>query len=154
MITLEVSVAGGKKESVKLGKFKASMVPNLIRGIDRATERLERQVKQQLGKGGTFRQTKGQPWLPNPGQELRIGHGTLRSSWKQKKAKRVSGGVEGHVLSSGPGSVYSAIHEFGGQAGRGHSVHIPARPYVAPAVEKERDAMVKDIMREVLKPLR
>ncbi len=31
---------------------------------------------------------------------------------------------------------YAAIHEFGGNAGRGRRVHIPARPYLRPAAEE------------------
>lgn len=30
----------------------------------------------------------------------------------------------------GASAAYAAIHQFGGQAGRGHSVTIPARPYL------------------------
>lgn len=30
----------------------------------------------------------------------------------------------------GESAAYAAIHQFGGQAGRGHSVTIPARPYL------------------------
>lgn len=30
----------------------------------------------------------------------------------------------------GTNKVYAAIHQFGGQAGRGHKVAIPARPYL------------------------
>ena len=41
--------------------------------------------------------------------------------------------VEGNVLrvgTSGPANVYARIHQLGGQAGRGHAVTIPARPYL------------------------
>lgn len=38
----------------------------------------------------------------------------------------------------GPTAVYSRIQELGGQAGRGHSVTIPPRPYLAPTVRDSR----------------
>jgi len=30
----------------------------------------------------------------------------------------------------GNNRIYGAIHQFGGQAGRGHKVTLPARPYL------------------------
>lgn len=151
MISMNVSLAGGKKESVKLRRFKAHMIPGTIRGIDRATSILEKQIKHNLSIGGRAPRRKGESRTRNTGVNLRIQDGTLRSSWRSRPAKRVSGGVEGHVASP---VVYSAIHEFGGQAGRGGSVTIPARPYVQPAIDKRRDEMVRAITREITKPLR
>ncbi len=39
---------------------------------------------------------------------------------------------------------YAPIHEFGGNAGRGRRVHIPARPYLRPAAE-ENLGVAKDL---------
>jgi phage gpG-like protein len=157
MITLDISTAGGKRESIKLRNFKASMFPNLIRGINKATLLLEQQIKLNLSKGGTYEQQEGEPWLKNPATgplTLRRGRGDLQRSWKIKPAKRVSGGVEGHVMSAGTGSVYSRIHELGGNAGPGRKVRLPARPYVQPAIDDKRDEMVRDITGQLLEPLR
>jgi len=44
----------------------------------------------------------------------------------------------------GTNKVYAAIHQFGGMAGRNHSVEIPARPYLqisSPALEDILDAI-------------
>lgn len=38
--------------------------------------------------------------------------------------------VSDRTVSVGTNSVYGAIHQFGGQAGRGRKVTIPARPYL------------------------
>jgi phage virion morphogenesis protein len=38
--------------------------------------------------------------------------------------------IEGDKLTIGTNLIYAAIHQFGGQAGRGKKVTIPARPYL------------------------
>lgn len=38
--------------------------------------------------------------------------------------------VEGDTLRVGTGEIYAAIHQFGGQAGRGRKVTMPARPWL------------------------
>lgn len=45
--------------------------------------------------------------------------------------------------------VYAAIHEFGGLAGRGRSVNIPARPYFRPAIDEARND-ITDAVGDVL----
>lgn len=144
MIALDFKVGGGKKTSRKLTRFTRELKPNLKRGVDRATLVLEREIKRNLSKGGTFRKRKGEPWVKNPGPNLRVGDGTLRSSWKRTPAKRVQGGVEGHVASDAP---YSRIHEYGAPP-------IPKRSYVQPALDKKRDVMMDLIAKEVTRPLR
>ena len=89
MIALDVKIGGNKKGSVKLGRFSRQLKPNLKRGVDRATLILETEIKLNLGKGGSFRKLKGEQWVRNPGPNLRIGDGTLRSSWKHTPAKQV-----------------------------------------------------------------
>ena len=63
----------------------------------------------------------------------------------------VSGGLLGSVsyraesdrVVLSANKVYAAIHHFGGQAGRGHKVIIPARPYML--VQKEDWAEIKKL---------
>lgn len=38
--------------------------------------------------------------------------------------------VEGNAVTVGSSAIYAAIHQFGGQAGRGKKVTIPARPFL------------------------
>ena len=39
----------------------------------------------------------------------------------------------------GTNSIYAAIHNFGGKAGRGHAVTIPARPFMVLTPQDEED---------------
>lgn len=56
----------------------------------------------------------------------------------------------------GSNTPYAAIHEFGGQAGRGLFVTIPGRPFLGPSMTEERtsiinrfDAAIEGLAREV-----
>jgi len=146
VISLSVALQGNKTGSVKLAAFNAALVPNMIRGVNKATTRLEREIKKNLSKGGRFRVTEGQPWVPNPGPHLRIGNDTLRSSWRAHPAKRVGNDVEGRVTTWVP---YAARHEFGDEA-----AGIRKRPYVRPAIKDKKDEMALDLGHEVVRPLR
>lgn len=59
------------------------------------------------------------------------------------------------VLTYGSDMPYAAIHEYGGNAGKGGKVKIPARPYMQPAVEeanrtkKLEQIFLKNIKREL-----
>lgn len=73
--------------------------------------------------------------------------GFKKSGGLTARARRLLGGMKplidrGHLMRSitysasadqvaiGTNLIYGAIHQFGGQAGRGHKVTIPARPYL------------------------
>jgi len=45
-------------------------------------------------------------------------------------AASISKKVSGDSVSIGTNKIYAAIQQFGGKAGRGHKVTIPARPYI------------------------
>lgn len=45
-----------------------------------------------------------------------------------------------------PSTVYARIQELGGWAGRDHRSHLPARPYVEPAVEDATDEFASIMM--------
>lgn len=91
----------------------------------------------------------GRPWKPTKrGNKPLIGAGRFLSG------PSLSYHLEGDSVVMGSSAVYAAIHQFGGQAGRGRKVTIPARPFLpvdragglAPAA---RDAVI-DIVREYL----
>lgn len=69
----------------------------------------------------------GKPWLKSirallsGGQTLQD-FGTLKGS--------ITHVVHGDGVEVGSNLVYAAIHQFGGQAGRGRKVTIPARPFL------------------------
>jgi phage virion morphogenesis protein len=50
--------------------------------------------------------------------------------------------VAGSELEWGSNSVYAAIHQFGGEAGRNKSLTLPARPYLG--IADEDDAIFKE----------
>lgn len=50
--------------------------------------------------------------------------------------------------------IYAAIHEFGGMAGRGRKVRIPARPYFRPAIDDNLRTIantIADVLFEAMK---
>jgi len=57
-----------------------------------------------------------------PGKKLQVSQGGLAAS--------ISKTVTNKDVTVGTNKVYGAIHQFGGQAGRGRSVTIPARPFL------------------------
>ncbi len=83
----------------------------------------------------------GKPWqkslraLADGGQTL-TDKGHLRRSITHRVA------ADGRSVDVGSNLVYAAIHQFGGQAGRGRSVTLPARPYLGIDGRSE-DAIVR-----------
>jgi phage virion morphogenesis protein len=68
-----------------------------------------------------------------PGQKLQVSQGGLAAS--------ISKSVTGNAVTVGTNKVYAAIHQFGGQAGRGKKVTIPARPFLVMQDEDVEDMM-------------
>lgn len=74
------------------------------------------------------------------GKKILIDSGALLNSinWQADR--------QGVVI--GPNRVYAAIHQFGGKAGRGHKVTIPARPYLV--VQDEDLEQINDVLEDYL----
>lgn len=92
----------------------------------------------------------GQPWLPSirareEGGLTLVDKGHLRGS-----ITHLAGAREVEV---GSNLVYAAIHQLGGQAGRGHRVTLPAREYlgVSDDDEVEIHTILADFLREAMK---
>ncbi|MFW2438061.1 MAG: phage virion morphogenesis protein [Arenicellales bacterium] len=51
----------------------------------------------------------------------------------------------------GTNSIYGAIHQFGGQAGRNHAVTIDARPYVG--VSDDDEELIQDVAYDFLEDI-
>ncbi len=136
----------------RLAAFDASAMMNEIGGMLVAST-TQRFVD---GKG-----PDGVPWEPlaESTRLARIG-GSKKSRKKDGSfragALRVLGNVKvlvdrGHLRDSityqasadevavGTNRVYGAIHQFGGQAGRGQTVTIPARPFLGISADDERE---------------
>lgn len=87
----------------------------------------------------------GEAWKPNainvPGKQILIKSGQLQSSFTYD--------ADNKSVTVGTKKKYAAIHQFGGEAGRNHSVDIPARPFMPiknGALDKQvADAVIKKI---------
>lgn len=91
----------------------------------------------------------GTPWEPSQravaeGGKTLVDTGRLRGSIGYEASPA-------HV-SVGSNVVYARIHQLGGQAGRGHAVTLPARPYLGISEEdaKEARAILADHLRGAL----
>lgn len=94
-----------------------------------------------------MRDAAGEPIRRSPadGGPLRIVTGRLARSLVGARTDgrgpesiyRVQKGGTQVTITFGSVVPYANIHERGGQAGRGHSVTIPGRPYLGPAIELE-----------------
>ena len=167
MIEVNLSVAGGKVESVKLRIYDEKKKPNLIRGINRATLIVNRQIRTRKLSG----------------QYLKTPSGTLRASFHTVRAREHKGvGIYGEVASN---ISYARIHELGfhgivqvrshtrrvGKVGRsassGGSVatmvmvrahtakrNVRAKYYARHSLLEKRDNVSKGIIREMTRPLR
>lgn len=77
---------------------------------------------------------KGTPTPSRPGQPPSLVSGTLRRSVRSSPAEKI--GPTMWQTTVGPTVIYARIHEKGGQAGWGHTVTLPARPYFEPTVNE------------------
>ena len=78
------------------------------------------------------------PWLPSRRVEQA---GGAAKTLVDRAHLRDSITRESNTRSTEIGSniVYAAIHQFGGEAGRGQSVKLPARPYLGISEDNERE---------------
>ena len=83
----------------------------------------------------------GTPTPSIPGEPPALVTGNLRRSAQDRAPQRLARGLWEAALRMT--AIYARIQELGGWAGRNHSVHLPARPYLAPAV-KASVAAVRD----------
>lgn len=76
---------------------------------------------------------KGTPTPSQPGEPPSLVTGQLRRSIRVDHPNRGGEGIWSTRI--GPTAVYGRIQELGGVTGRGHATTLPARPYLAPALE-------------------
>lgn len=99
---------------------------------------VEKQAKRQLT---TSSHAKGTPTPSAPGEPPSLVTGKLRQGVNVDGPKQV--GPNSWEAQVGPTTVYGRIQELGGNTGRGHTTHLPPRPYMAPALLKAKDFMVE-----------
>ncbi len=69
----------------------------------------------------------GMPWKPSRRAQEEGGQ-TLTDTARLRSS--ITHRVSGDAVEVGTNVIYGAIHQLGGQAGRGRSVTLPARPYL------------------------
>ena len=125
-----------------LRKMQAVQMPPIARQIGEAL------VSSTIRRFGEQKAPDGTPWQPlaaatvaprakdygkrgkiKKGAEARLqGRKILIQSARLRNS--ISARVGGSKVAVGTNVVYARIHQFGGQAGRGKKVRIPARPYL------------------------
>ncbi|MFZ3140701.1 phage virion morphogenesis protein [Polaromonas sp.] len=145
--TVTVNDQGVQAVLAKLSARMSNLAPVLQVIGDDIAERAKRRFETSSGPDG-------HPWLPNSAATLNAWAGRLGKSHRKKngelnaKGKNALGGKKPLIgesgdlrrqigANAGASSVtifstpaYAAIQQFGGQAGRGHKVTIPARPFL------------------------
>ena len=138
---MAIVIQGLKKLQFRVRRAIKQNIRSGIKAIVKASALVETSAKKNM-KGSRTRAIRlGRRVTAKPGV-LGIDGGTLRAS-----ITFIVKSSRGKVTSTiGPQRVpYGAIHEFGGQAGRGKLTTIPARPYLGPALE-ENEERVKQIL--------
>lgn len=124
-----------------LAELTATIKQRIRRGLMASGFILERQIKKNLsGPSHTRFPENGNPY---PG----VLSGTLKGS---VSAKMDADGMAVRIGPGGLASPYAAIQEFGGKAGRNLATTIPARPYVRPAWEQQKDTIIAKIQAELV----
>ena len=94
----------------------------------------------------------GEAWKPLSPATLKKKKGSLKlvESGHLKRSLRSNISTSEKRVSVGSNLEYAAIHQFGGRAGRGHKVNIPARPFlpinerdeISPSLERQINAVL------------
>lgn len=131
MPELRLKILGNKELQARMKSMADKLIPALQRGMLKGIIDIQGEIGLNLS-----------------GKVLQVRTDYLRPSWLQSKPlfKRWSKYVKGVF---GSNVAYAAIHEYGGQAGRGKKVTIPKRPYVAPALKKKERRVLTLIQGEL-----
>lgn len=106
------------------------------------------------------KQRYARPYVKNATNKLYSNSNTLlaAATVRGKKGYATTVTSKGSVVSLTPGintkSIpYAYIHEFGGSAGRNHSVTISPRPYMKPALEDYKEKELSGFLQRVFERL-
>jgi phage gpG-like protein len=119
-----------------LSEFQTS-IANLVKATEAATKlavvKAGNIVKKNAQTGLALRSHPKGTWSPSPpGDAPALVTGALRRSITVKVSSEGFAGAKAEI---GPTIIYGRIQELGGSTGRNHSVRLPARPYMRPALE-------------------
>ncbi len=109
-----------------------------------------RRVKEAIAEGVKSRTLRrfevsrapdGSPWPPlSPVTLARTGKDRKPLFLTGRLRNSIAWTVRGNAIIVGTNLVYARIHQYGGYAGRGRKVRIPARPYLGITEEDRREA--------------
>ena len=89
----------------------------------------------------------GKPWLKSARAAAEGGQ-TLTDTGRLRGSITHDVAADGREVLVGSNVVYAAIHQFGGQAGRGRKVTLPARPYLG-IDSRDRDSILRIVARAI-----
>lgn len=131
MLNLNLTIKEQQLEKLKKG---TCIRIGLLRGVKKGMLLAEGYAKKSFGRPGNL--------------HVRTGH--LRRSIKNS-VRKVGDGVEGKLTDN---VIYAAIHEYGGMAGKGRNIRIPARPFLKPALTDNKIKISRIIMKEIMKEIK
>ncbi len=125
------NIAGGRPEWPRLSR---STVLSRIRRRQAGRRALARARRLRRAGASAYSRAaalkRGMKSITNPFTPL-YDTGTLMRS--------ITHEVEPHRAIVGPTVEYATVHEFGGRAGRGRRIRVPARPFLRPAARESMD---------------
>lgn len=130
MATFEIKMAGLDEARARLTTAAARLDSATKSATVAAASTVQIAILNELRKSS---HQKGTVTPAAPGQPPSLITGTLLRSIVLKGPVGSAGVYTAEI---GPSAVYGRIQELGGDTGRGHRTHLPARPYVAPAWAK------------------
>ena len=89
----------------------------------------------------------GSPWLKSA-RALAEGGKTLTDTGRLRGSIAHTVTEGGRAVEVGSHALYAAIHQFGGRAGRGRKVRLPARPYLG-IDERDRANILRIVVRAI-----
>lgn len=154
---MTVIITGARELGAALLKLAEKQSAATRIAIGKAAHQLERDIKVAISltsaSGEEKRDAKGRfakrgSTHSAPGEPPFLVSGDLRRSIQVEGP--IPAGAGSWSAMVGPTVIYGRIQELGGQTGRGHSVTLPPRPYVAPTLAKSLP-MIREIHRQAWK---
>jgi phage virion morphogenesis protein len=146
-VTVEIDSAAARSALSRLSAFDLDRMAYAVGVL------LEEQTKERIAN--EKRSPEGAPWAawsPAYAATRDNRHSLLVGSGNPGLLESITNRTTGEAARVGSNLVYAAIHQFGGQAGRGLAATIPARPYLglSAANRVEIEELVMDSLEAIL----
>ncbi len=149
---IELTLQGIAAVETRLGRLASADLEDLAFNAGELLQQttIERIVSGKAGPDGTA----WPAWSADYAATRKANHSLLFASGalSGQTTLGVQNYTEGDTVKVGANAVYAAIHQFGGKAGRGRKVTIPARPYLglSDADREAVEALVIDRVEELV----